>query len=218
MENDLRKLFFTTFLTLTVLLGGCDVTKKLDEQSAEIDRLNSLLNQQYGIRAADLDFAERQVAVFQGCTFLFNVCSTATLTAGEKYIKGGFTGSSSAWWWVAFIGKLAGVAVFFGAMLWLPWHFFVLFTRPAKIEIDEAKNLIAGLDAKVNDANRKRTQTLQQASATRRDFERLSSSITEQQKKLATTEQAVAQAEAQLSAANTELAKATRLKDSFRQF
>ena len=218
MENDLNKLFITIFVTLTVLLGGCDVKTKLEQQSSEIDRLNSLINQQYGTRAADLDFAERQVAIYRGCTFLFNVCSSATLANGKNYLENGFSGSSSTWWWAAFIGKLMGIAAFIGTLLWLPWHLFVLFTRPAKVEIDEAKNLIAGLDAKVNDANRKRTQTLQQASATRRDFERLSSVMTEQQKKLAATEQAVAQAEAQLRAANTELAKVTRLKDSFRQF
>lgn len=218
METYLRKFIFIVFLILSVLLGGCDFTTKLKQQGTEIDRLNSLLNQQYGTRAAELDFAERQVGIYRGCTFLFNVCSAATLSVGEQYINHGFMGSSSAWWWTAFIGKLAGVAAFIGMLLWLPWHLFVVFTRPAQAKINEAKKLISSLDSKVADANRKRTQTLQQASAAKRDFERLSLILTEQQKKLTSTEKAVAQAVDQLCEAQTELAKVSRIKDSFRQF
>ena len=218
MENDLKKLFFTTFLTLTVLLAGCDVTTKLDLQSTEIFRLNSLIKQQYGTRAADLDFAERQVAVYQGCTFLFNVCSTDTLVNGEKYLKGGFTGSSSAWWWAAFIGKLTGIAAFFGTLVWLPLHLYALLTQPEQAKSDEAREIISGFDVKVQDANRKRTQALQQASSAKRDFERLSAALTERQDHLDATTLAISQAEAKLSATNSELAKVTRIKNSFRQF
>ena len=218
MENDLRKLFFTTFLTLTVLLGGCDVTTKLDQQSTEIFRLNSLVKQQYGTRAADLDFAERQVAVYQGCTFLFNICSTDTLAAGERYIKNGFTGSSSWWWWLAFIGKLTGVAAFIGTLVWLPLHLYALLTRPAQAKSDEAREIISGLDVKVQDANRKRTQALQQASAGKRDFERLSAALAERQTQLATTENAVSLALTALKVARLELAEVSRVRESFKRF
>lgn len=217
MENDLSKLLFTTFLTLTVLLGGCDAKTKLDQQSTEIFRLNTLINQQYGTRAADLEFAERQVAVYQGCTFLFNVCSTDTLAAGERFIKNGFTGSSS-WWWVAFIGKLTGVAAFIGTVLWLPWHLYVLLTRPAQAEVDEAREIISSRIENVKAANRHRTQALQQASSAKRDFERLSAALTERQDHLDATELAISQAEAKLISTNSELAKVTRIKNSFREF
>lgn len=65
---------------------------------------------------------------------------------------------------MAFAGKLTAIAAVMGALLWVPRHLFVMFTRPAQEEIEAAKKLIGGLDAKVNDANRKRTQTLQENS------------------------------------------------------
>ena len=191
---------------------------ELEKRSSEISRLNFVLQEQYGTRAADLDFAERQVGIHRGCTFLFNVCATDTAVAAEKLIKNGFTGSSSSWWWFAFIGKLSGIAAFIGLMLWLPWHLFVLFTRPAQAKFADAQKMITGLNEKVDDANRKRTQTLQQASAMKKDFHRLSASVTEMQKLLTETGDAVSLALAQLKAAKVELAEITSLKESFRQF
>ena len=218
MENDLRKIFLIVLLTLSTLLGGCGMTKKLEQQSNEIDRLNSLLNEQYGTRAAEFDFAERQVGVYRGCIFLFNVCSAETTKVAQELIKKGFTGDSSPWWWAPFIGKLAAIGAFLGGLLWLPLHLCVRFTRPAKRKIDEAKKLIAGLDEKVNDANRKRTQTLQQNSAMKRELERLSTEINERKKQLAATDFAVSQAQANLNEAKVELQQVGRLKENFRKF
>jgi len=218
VENDLRKIFLIALLTLSSLLGGCGMTEKLEQQSSEIDRLNALLSEQYGTRAAELAFAESQVGIYRGCTFLFNVCSAATRAVGEKYIKDGFTGSSSYWWWAAFIGKLSAIAAVVGALLWLPWHLFVLFTRPAQAEIAEAKKLIEGLDAKVKDANRKRTQTEQGTSAMRRELKHISIAVAEQRKLLSEAQEDVAVTHAKLSAVKSEFAENSRLRESFKQF
>jgi len=211
VENDLRKFFLIALLTLSSLLGGCDVTKKLRQQSDEIDRLNGLLNEQYGTRTAELAFAERQVGTYRGCTFLFNVCSAETTQVAQELIKKGFTGDSSSWWWAPIIGKLAAIGAFLGGLLWLPVHLFVRFTKPAKREVNEAKTLIAGLDEKVDYANRTWTQTLQQNSEMKRENKRLFDT-------LKTLEQAIFSANARLVAAHTELAEINRLKENFRQF
>ena len=218
MENDLRKVFLIALLTSSALLGGCGMTKKLKQQSDEIDRLSALINEQYGTRAAELDFSERQVGIYRGCTFLFNVCPKDTTEVGEKLIRQGFTGSSSAWWWAAFIGKLAGIAAFLGVLLWLPWHLSVLITRPARAEILAAKDLIAGLNAMVNDANRKRTQTLQERSEMKRELESMSLVVTAQQRQLSETREAVALAQDSLRTAKAELAEVSRLRESFKRF
>jgi hypothetical protein len=218
VENDLRKIFFIALLTLSSLLGGCGMTEKLEQQSSEIDRLNALLSEQYGTRAAELAFAESQVGIYRGCTFLFNVCSHGTIDVGEKLMRQGFTGYSSAWWWAAFIGKLTAIAGFLGVLFWAPWHLFVTFTRPAKSEIDAAKKLISGLNEKVNDANRKRTQTQQETSALRRELKNMSLAITEQRKVLSETTEAVASAHATLATAKSEVAEISRLRESFKGF
>jgi len=207
----MRRLFFIFFILTTLLLDGCGIKEELDKRSSEINRLNAVVQEQYGTRAAELDFAERQVGIYQGCTFLFNVCSDATLAVGEKYMRNGFTGSSSYWWWVAFAVKLTAIAAVMGALLWLPWHLFVAFSRPAQEEIDEAKKLLESLDTKVKDANRKRTQTQQETSAIRRELERLSAYV----KNL---EQAGVAANAKLEAAKRELAEIRRLKENFKRF
>ena len=211
MENDLKKVVLTGLLTLASLLGGCGMTEKLEQQSNEIDRLSALINEQYGTRAAELAFAERQVGAYRGCKFLFNVCTQDTIDVGEKLMRQGFTGYSSAWWWAAFIGKLTAIAAAMGALLWLPWHLFVLVTRPAQAEIDEARKLIAGLDEKVSDANRTRTQTLQKNSELKRENKQLAAA-------LKALEQAGFSAKARLEAAQRELAEINRLKENFRQF
>jgi multidrug efflux pump subunit AcrA (membrane-fusion protein) len=211
VEIDMKKLFFIAFIFVALLLGGCGVEEELVKRGSEISRLNDLVNEQYGTRAAELDFAERQVGIYQGCTFLFNVCSEATLAVGKKYIKDGFTGASSYWWWVAFAGKLTAIAAVMGALLWLPRHLFALFTRPVQDEIEAAKKLIEGLDAKVKDANRKRTQTQQETSAMKREFERLSAAVK-------SLEQEVLRAKAAVAQAKADLAETTRLKESFKRF
>lgn len=207
----MRKHFFIAFALIILFLGGCDAKKELDKRNSEISQLNALLNEQYGKRAAELDFAERAVGIYQGCTFLFNVCPEVMLAVGEKYVREGFSGSSSAWWWAAFAGKLTSIAAVMGALLWLPWHLFVLFTRPAQKKVDDARRLIEGLDAKVKDANRKRTQTQQETSAMKREFERLSAAVK-------VMGQAGATANAKLEAAQRDLAEINRLKENFRRF
>jgi chromosome segregation ATPase len=119
---------------------------------------------------------------------------------------------------VAFAGKLTAIAAVMGALLWLPRHLSVLFTRPAQEEIEAAKMLIEGLDAKVKDANRKRTQTQQETSAMRREFERLSAVTNEQKKQLEAADFAVLQAQTKLNEAKVELQEVARLKESFRKF
>ena len=205
-------------LATTMLVAGCGVQNALDGRNAKIVELQIALHEQQGVRAAELAYAERQVGIYRGCTVLFNVCSAETTQVAQELIKKGFTGDSSAWWWVPVIGKLAALGAFLGGLLWLPLHFFARFTRPAKRKVDAAKKLIAGLDEKVNDANRKRTQTLQQNSAMKRELERLSTEINERKKQLAATDFAVSQAQANLNEAKVELQQVGRLKENFRKF
>jgi hypothetical protein len=219
VEINLKRLFVLTLFSIFSALAGSSLTPEMKNQSDEINRLNSLINQQYGARAAEIDFAERQVALYHGCAFLFNVCKGDKIVA-EKLINAGFTGLTSRWWWATFSGKLIGIAAAIGFFLWLPMHLLALFTSPGQERRDKeaAQKFISSLDEKVTDANRKRTQALQQASAMRRDLDRYASAVTECQNQLAGIEHAALVARANLNAAKIELIEVTRLKESFRQF
>ena len=219
METD-RRLLRTVLAVVSaaIMMGGCGVSNALDGRDAEIIRLKYELIAQQGARAAELTYAERQVGVYRGCTFLFNVCSDTTTEVGQALIKKGFSGDSSLWWWVPFIGKLMAVGGFLGVLLWLPWHLFVRFTGPAKGKIDVAKEFMSGLNEKVNAANRKRTQTEQENSAMRRELKHMSLAVAEQRKLLSETEDAIASALATLKAVKAETAEVSRLRESFRRF
>ena len=219
MEIDRRALkTILAIIAATVLISGSDRSNAKDGRDAEIVQLRIALAEQQGARAADLAYAERQVGIFRGCTFLFNVCSESTTRVAQEFIKIGVTGDSSPWWWIGFIDKVIFAAGFVGALLWLPWHLRVVLTRPAQEEIQAAKNLIAGMDSQVRDANRKRTQTQQEASAIKRDLKNISLTVKEKKKMLADIEAATAAAHRSLTDAKAELAELARLRESFKKF
>jgi hypothetical protein len=205
-------------LATALLVAGCGVQNALDGRDAKIIELKYALLEQQGVRAAELNYAERQVGIYRGCTFLFNMCSETTAEVGQALIKKGFAGDSSIWWWGPVIGKLAALAGFLGALIWVPWHLFVKFTKPAKSELNAAKKFISGLNEKVNDANRKRTQIQQETSAMRRELKDMSLAITEQRKMLSETEEAVELARAALTTVKSEIAEISRLRESFKRF
>lgn len=205
-------------VAVTMMVGGCGVSNALDGRDAEIVRLKYALIEQQGARAAELAYAERQVGIYRGCTLLFNICSDTTTEVGQALIKKGFSGDSSLWWWVPFIGMLMGAGGFLGALLWLPWHLFVRFTGPEKTKIDAARKFMSGLNEKVNAANRKRTQTEQETSAMRRELSHMTFTVAEQRNELSETNMAFTSARATLREAKEELAEVSRLRESFKRF
>lgn len=60
----MRRLFFITFILATLMLDSCGIKEELDKRGSEINRLNAVVEEQYGTRAAELDFAERQVGIY----------------------------------------------------------------------------------------------------------------------------------------------------------
>lgn len=196
---------------VTMVLGGCGVSNALDGRDAEIVRLKYELNAQQGARAAELAYAERHVGIYRGCSILFNICSEEATQVGQELIKKGFTGDSSLWWWLPLLAKLVCVGGFLGMTLWFPVHLFFKFTGPAKTEIDDANQLIAGLEKRESDTNRKCTQTQQNTSAMKREYERYFAASKALQ-------QANAAEELKLEARKMEIAKINRLKENFRQF
>ena len=205
-------------IAAAVIIGGCSGSSEPDGRDVKIAQLKIALLEQQGARAADIAYAERQVGIYRGCTFLFNVCPESTTREAQQYIQNGFTGDSSPWWWWAFIAKVIGTGGFLGALLWLPWHLRIIFTKPAQDEILAAKKFIAAMDSQVRDANRKRTQTQQETSAAKRELKYLNLDVKEKKKMLADIEAATSAVHLTLTEAKAELEELYRLRESFKQF
>jgi hypothetical protein len=112
----MKTVFVLISLLATVLIGGCSPFDD-GRKDAEIAQLRAELVNQQGAHAADLAFAERQVAIYLGCEQFFDLCSQETREQGQKLVSSGFTGATSGWYWIGFLAMPVCMAATLGAFL-----------------------------------------------------------------------------------------------------
>ncbi len=214
MENtgNLMKVFAVLFLAISLL--GCS----LDPRDIEIKRLENALSEQLGNRQANLEFAERQVGIYQGCIFLFNICPASALEKGKIAIKYGYTGASSYWFWLPVIGKLFAIAVFLGTMLWVTLHLTFTFTQPIQTEINAAKALIADAQAQEEIGKKRISASQRLVDIAEKKSLDLDKKNIEKSEKLMVTEKALKVRELQLAAAEKKLEDMRVLQAAFKRF
>ena len=145
----MKTFFIMICILLTLFINGCsscDDTRK----DSQIDRLRAELARQKGARNADLEFAERQVSVYLGCIQFFNLCSPEINALGPKLLQNGFTGTTSVWYWLGFMGRPISIAVAVGAFL------AVLFSVSSFLHlklIEPKKELVKQMQRLIDTAN-----------------------------------------------------------------
>lgn len=136
----------------TTLLSGCWPfdDKQKDE---EIAQLRIALIAQRAAREADLAFAERQAAMYLGCKQFFDLCSKEIRELGQQRLKEGFTGTTSAWYWLGLLGVAICIAVAIGVIFATLRYLHLIFITPKKEQIDRDQRLIDTADERVHSAN-----------------------------------------------------------------
>lgn len=214
MEINGQRMRFFALLFLVSFLFGCSP----DPRDSEIQKLKNELSAQAGTRAANLNFAEREAGVYQGCIFLFNICPAAVIAEGESRIKFGFTGASSYWFWLMVIGKTLVIGGFFGALLWLPLHLKVVFTQPLQDEMDAAKALISETKAHAEGMTKRMAEFERLTDVAGEKAEELDKKNAEKSEKLAAADEALQAVERQIAEANLKLEEMRMIRAAFKQF
>lgn len=97
-------------------------------------------------------YLEKQAAIAAGCDYLIKLCPSKVVALGRQAQSMGYSGSSSALFWVAFavkwlaIGGAAGTGVVIAATFWIRRG------RPEAAEVAKAKLLVACAETKTKQA------------------------------------------------------------------
>ena len=157
METNRRLIFLALIITS---LAGCaeqdkDVAilaRERDSYAGQLAVAKENIKQQMGAEQARIEYFERQASIARGCDLIIPVCPPSLTEPGHRAITNGFAGTS--WWvWLIFAVKLVvlctasgfAVAAFLAAKIRL--------ANPAKIELENAINLIETSKAKAEQTN-----------------------------------------------------------------
>lgn len=161
----------------TVLTGCGEQARRENEQlrAANAD-LHRQIDEQVGIREADLAFIEEQVSVARGCAWLVDICPREITLPGRLILQLedqgqitlpiGSSGGTSWPFWRYFAAKLIAIALAMAALVITVWRGYIWIIAPASTEAEQAQAL-------VDTAERQREQIRQTAYALSRDIQAL---------------------------------------------
>lgn len=149
----MKTILFLTMMLSALLLSGCS-SAEIKEKDLEIIRLKIALASQHGARAAEIEYADQQASFYLGCKAFFDRCSPETIERGQKLLKNGFTGTTSGWYWAGLLGELACIAVAVAVFMTLFMHLYLKFIAPRVGEVEQAQQLVDGVDEYVAEGNR----------------------------------------------------------------
>lgn len=141
----MKTILISVMVVIALLLTGCDLFED-KEKAGQIIRLQTALDSQQGIRAAELQFGERQASFYLGCKAFFNRCSRETTELGQKLLQSGFTGNTSIWYWAGLFGELLCIAAAVAVLINLFLHLHLTIITPKKEEVLRAQRLVDGVN------------------------------------------------------------------------
>lgn len=133
--------------------GVTILARERDSYAGQLAVAKENLKQQMGAEQARIEYFERQASIARGCDLIIPVCPPSLTEPGHRAITNGFAGTS--WWvWIVFAVKLIvlcaasgfAVAAFLAAKIRL--------ATPARIELENAINLIETAKIKKEQADR----------------------------------------------------------------
>lgn len=162
---------------VTVLTGCGEQVRRENEQLRAVNAdLHRQINEQAGIREADLAFIEEQVSVARGCAWLVDLCPSEITLPGRLILQleeqGQITlpmgsGGGTSWpFWNYFAAKLIAIALAMAALVLTVWRGYIWIIAPASTEAKQAQAL-------VDTAERQREKIQQTAYALSRDIQAL---------------------------------------------
>lgn len=158
METN-RRLIFLALIFMS--LSGCaeqdkDVTilaRERDSYAGQLAVAKENLKQQMGAEQARIEYFERQASIARGCDLIIPVCPPSLIEPGHRAITNGFAGTS--WWvWIAFAVKLIVLCAASGFAVAAFLATKIRLATPAKIELENAINLIETAKTKKEQAER----------------------------------------------------------------
>lgn len=144
------------FLCLAIFIGSSKLESS-EQKDARIHQLETQLQRQEGTRMADIVFAEKQAALYQGCKRLGGLCTREIRESGERRLREGYAGTTSEWYWVGCIGVPVCIAsalgVFLAVFSVVSSYLRLLVIEPKREDVEQKQHLIDTAEARVKAAN-----------------------------------------------------------------
>lgn len=157
MGDDLMEAYWGTLVLCLAIFFGSNYLESNEQKNAQIHQLETQLQRQSSARMAEIVFAEKQAAMYQGCNRFINLCSEEMRESGERRLREGYAGTTSGWYWVGYLGVPVCMASALGAFL------AVLFTassylqlkavEPKREEVEQKQHLVDTAEARAKAAN-----------------------------------------------------------------
>lgn len=175
----MKTIFILAAMLTAMLLTGCS-SAEVKEKNLEIIGLQIELASQHGARAAEIEYAEQQVAFYLGCKAFFNRCSPETIERGEKLLQNGYTGTTSLWYWVDLISWCICIAIAGAVFMALIMRLYLTILSPKADEVERARKLVAKVNEYVAAGERRVAELEQQELAKTNYLAKVKSEIKKQ--------------------------------------
>lgn len=140
-----------------VIFFGSNYLESSEQKDARIHQLETQIQRQSSARMAEIDFAEKQAVMYQGCQRLGDLCSREIRESGERRLREGYAGTTSGWYWVGYLGVPVCIASALGAFLAvliaLSSFLRLKVIEPKKEEVEKKQHLIDTAEARTQAAN-----------------------------------------------------------------
>lgn len=148
MEKNQLKLWALA-AALILALPGCAIEsdETTSERVASLKREGAFLQEKLDRQAVKMDtevrYLEQQASLAAGCDFLLPLCPAVITRVGHQAQATGYSGGTDWPFWLALLGKLAGVGSILGALwgafsiVWARWG------RPTTEAVAQAAQMVA---------------------------------------------------------------------------
>jgi len=149
--------FWGVLVLCVVIFFGSSNLESSGKKDMRIRQLETQLQRQEDAHATKTVLAERQAAIYQGCTRFINLCSREMQESGERRLREGYAGTTSGWYWVGYLGVPVIIASALGSFLAVFYavssflHLQVV--EPKKEEVKQKQHLVDSADARAKAAN-----------------------------------------------------------------
>lgn len=145
-ENLMEEILGSLVFFIVVVFGFSSYLDSNEQKDVRIHQLETQLQKQEGSHMAEIAFAEKQAAIYQGCKKFFNLCRDGIRDSGERRLKEGYTGTTSGWYWAGYLTVPACIASAIGAFLAGLYAVFNLLhlkaIEPKREEVEQKQHLI----------------------------------------------------------------------------
>ena len=224
-----RRRILSLALLGALMLGGCSderyvasLVRDAEHQRqlttrciAKNEQLVRMLEEQQGMRAAELAYLSGQATIAAACDFMLPLCPSSVAEPGRKAIADGIGVDRSLTFWAAVLAKLlVPVGLLVCTSVAMRWGRLRLL-EPARARQEEARTLVETAQQRAQEAEERAVQAELRRELAEEALAQTRGTLREAQEELMQLDEDIAQAKQKLEQMRVESARQEALRRSF---